>query len=554
MPLFGEGTIEGLSVTDKGTSAVLNFQGNSEGEHVAIQATSPWIYGSGSNTVYYYEVSLNAVQDAVGIGIATANFPTTGAMPGWLPTSYGYHCDDGNRFAGGSARKGWPVWTAGDVAGLGLRSATGELFGTLNGKLLGIVDTLTDDSTEYFPTIGFNAPAVVQVHFDNKDFKFDPATLPENLVPLFGPLETTDRSTSKLVVLFVNDVDAEEQEKLKKEVEKVAPIAKSKFGFQSLFTSEITGIAAGVREFVGLLRFPMLAIVDIQKGDKFVLPEGQPITAENITQYLELIAAGNVESLKKSAPRPPNDRNAAHPSLLQVVGTSFNELVIQTKKDVLLDVYADWCGPCNAIAPTIATLADVLADNENIAIAKIDCDANDVNRKYLPETSIPNIKLFPASNKEEPIKYEGDRSLNSFLEFIHSHASVKFDLDAAKVKGKILQEEKEKKALKNVKHVESTEEFNDYLKQQDKLVMVDYFATWCPPCKAIAPFYADLSEEFKDVLFLKVNVDSLVEVSKEQDITCMPTFKIYKNGNNLGKVEGASPGKLKELITSNLSS
>jgi len=234
---------------------------------------------------------------------------------------------------------------------------------------------------------------------------------------------------------------------------------------------------------------------------------------------------------------------------VQVVASSFKELVLEGGKDVLLDVFADWCGPCVAIAPTIKALADTLSDNENIVIAKIDCDANDIDRDYIPETSIPNIQLFPAANKRSPLKYKGNRTLESFLEFLHENATVKFDLEAAKAKGKKLAEEQEKKSLKNVKHVETTQQFKDFLSQPDKLVVVDFFATWCPPCKAIAPFYADLSELFAGALFLKVNVDQLSEVAGEQDISCMPTFKLFKNGEPIGKIEGADPGKLRELVS-----
>jgi len=235
-----------------------------------------------------------------------------------------------------------------------------------------------------------------------------------------------------------------------------------------------------------------------------------------------------------------------------VVTTSFDELVINNSKDVFLDVYADWCGPCVAVAPTIAELADVFADNDDIVIAKLDCDVNELNRTYLPETSIPNMKLFPASNKSKPVKYEGDRSLPSFIDFVHANATKKFDLEAAKAKAVKVSAERAKKELKNVKPVHSTEEFNEHLKATDKLVIVDFFATWCPPCKFIAPVFADFSEEFSAVTFLKVNVDELEAVAQAQGISCMPTFKAYKNGAELGKVEGASAKDIKALITANI--
>jgi hypothetical protein len=50
---------------------------------------------------------------------------------------------------------------------------------------------------------------------------------------------------------------------------------------------------------------------------------------------------GNISSLKRSAPRPAGDKHPSCPTLVQVVGTTFDELVIGGTKDVLLDVYAD---------------------------------------------------------------------------------------------------------------------------------------------------------------------------------------------------------------------
>jgi len=70
---------------------------------------------------------------------------------------------------------------------------------------------------------------------------------------------------------------------------------------------------------------------------------------------------------------------------------------------------------------------------------------NDVDKKHFPEKFIPNIKLFPSSNKENPVNYQGTRTLNDFLEFVHQHATIKFDLEAAKAKGKLLEEEAKKK-------------------------------------------------------------------------------------------------------------
>ena len=63
-----------------------------------------------------------------------------------------------------------------------------------------------------------------------------------------------------------------------------------------------------------------------------------------------------------------------------------------------------------------------------------------------------------------------------------------------------------------------------------KLVVVDFFATWCGPCKAIAPFIADLEPQMENVVFLKVDVDEAEDAAVEYDISAMPTFKFIKNG------------------------
>jgi len=64
----------------------------------------------------------------------------------------------------------------------------------------------------------------------------------------------------------------------------------------------------------------------------------------------------------------------------------------------------------------------------SLKFAKMDSDANDVNRKYLQERFIPNIKLFTMNNKETPIKCE-NRTSSGILKFIHSNCTTKFELN-----------------------------------------------------------------------------------------------------------------------------
>ncbi|KER24612.1 putative thioredoxin [Opisthorchis viverrini] len=81
-----------------------------------------------------------------------------------------------------------------------------------------------------------------------------------------------------------------------------------------------------------------------------------------------------------------------------------------------------------------------------------------------------------------------------------------------------------------------------------KLVVIDFYAEWCGPCRAIAPKVASMAEEFKDVVFLKVNVDVGEELSKAYCITCMPTFVFLKGGEKVDSFSGADEKKLLEMV------
>ncbi|KAJ1434197.1 thioredoxin-like protein [Ochromonadaceae sp. CCMP2298] len=82
----------------------------------------------------------------------------------------------------------------------------------------------------------------------------------------------------------------------------------------------------------------------------------------------------------------------------------------------------------------------------------------------------------------------------------------------------------------------------------DKLVVVDFSAVWCGPCKAIAPAYQSLSEQFTDVVFLKVDVDVAQGVAARYEVMSMPTFLFLKGGKVVGRFSGASVQKLVETI------
>ncbi|XP_051174579.1 thioredoxin-2-like [Leptopilina boulardi] len=82
----------------------------------------------------------------------------------------------------------------------------------------------------------------------------------------------------------------------------------------------------------------------------------------------------------------------------------------------------------------------------------------------------------------------------------------------------------------------------------DKLVVIDFYATWCGPCKVIAPKIDEYSEEFPDVIFVKVDVDECDDIAVKYNVNSMPTFLFIKNNTMLETVVGANAGKIKTTI------
>ncbi len=99
-----------------------------------------------------------------------------------------------------------------------------------------------------------------------------------------------------------------------------------------------------------------------------------------------------------------------------------------------------------------------------------------------------------------------------------------------------------------VKAITDLNEFNQLLKSSGKVV-VDFTATWCGPCKVIAPVFEELAGQHNEVTFIKVDVDSGSDIATQAKINAMPTFVAYKNGTEVSRFSGASKEQLAQLVT-----
>uniref|UniRef100_A0A1D1ZHV9 Thioredoxin n=1 Tax=Anthurium amnicola TaxID=1678845 RepID=A0A1D1ZHV9_9ARAE len=84
----------------------------------------------------------------------------------------------------------------------------------------------------------------------------------------------------------------------------------------------------------------------------------------------------------------------------------------------------------------------------------------------------------------------------------------------------------------------------DEYKDSNKLVVVDFSASWCGPCRSIAPFLADWAKRLQDVIFLKVDVDEVKDLARQWQVEAMPTFVLLRDGKQVDRLVGAKKEEL----------
>ena len=82
------------------------------------------------------------------------------------------------------------------------------------------------------------------------------------------------------------------------------------------------------------------------------------------------------------------------------------------------------------------------------------------------------------------------------------------------------------------------EEFENKVLKSEKLVLVDFFATWCGPCQMLAPILEELSNKNEDFEIVKIDIDQERDLAIESGIEFVPTVVIFKNGKEVDRMTG----------------
>ena len=85
------------------------------------------------------------------------------------------------------------------------------------------------------------------------------------------------------------------------------------------------------------------------------------------------------------------------------------------------------------------------------------------------------------------------------------------------------------------------ENFEQEVLRSDKTVLLEFWATWCGPCRMVAPILEEIAAERPDIKVCKVNVDEEPELANKYDVMTIPTLMVIKDGEILTQSSGARP-------------
>jgi len=264
--------------------------------------------------------------------------------------------------------------------------------------------------------------AVFDGEFDEETITNWIKTASTPLVGEVGPETYSEYMSAGIPLAYIFAETPEEREQFAKDFRPIAELHKGKVNIATIDAKAFGAHAGNLN--LDPEKFPAFAIQDTVSNAKYPYDQSKKVDADDIAQFLQDVLDGKVEPSIKSEPIPETQEGP----VTVVVAHTYQELVIDNDKDVLLEFYAPWCGHCKALAPKYEELAKLYTADADFAskvtIAKVDATANDVPQSI---QGFPTIKLFPAGSKDSPIEYSGSRTVKDLADFIKESGKYKVD-------------------------------------------------------------------------------------------------------------------------------
>ncbi|CAG8674053.1 11943_t:CDS:2, partial [Ambispora gerdemannii] len=176
-----------------------------------------------------------------------------------------------------------------------------------------------------------------------------------------------------------------------------------------------------------LEEWPAFGIQQPEEGSKYPHDQSKEITTENIQVFVRKFLKGEIPPSIKSESIPEKNDDPVY----VLVADSFEDVVYDKNKDILVEFYAPWCGHCKKLAPIYEKLGETYQEfKDKIVIAKMDATLNDLPAGVPFKISgFPTIKLFKAGENNDIVDYQGDRTFESFIKFLDANAFNKVEVN-----------------------------------------------------------------------------------------------------------------------------
>lgn len=79
-------------------------------------------------------------------------------------------------------------------------------------------------------------------------------------------------------------------------------------------------------------------------------------------------------------------------------------------------------------------------------------------------------------------------------------------------------------------------------------VILDFYADWCGPCKKLGPIFSDLSNQYSNITFIKIDTDNAEELAKYYDVSALPTVLFINDGDVISIIKGFDSNKIKSEV------